>query len=223
MPVKTAMQLLLVSLTIFKLARVSTGSWSTALSVGKILLESFTSEDIKETDLTAAEELVRGLTFDKYHEKISTQILIEMKLTDFVTVVSRIGTRHQIPAKTQEAILDGQFVKMNEIRIREFQFEKGATGSVLYGRVVTVKREDSTIDLAYVLFHLEFKLSPRKIEERRRKKFFGIIYGSRTKVRFEERNLSEKEMEHISNFFRIKAVKGFKQEYPALANERTEL
>ena len=223
MPFKIAMLLLLVSLAIFKLARVSTGSWSTAASVGKMLLESFTSEDIKETDLTAAEELVRGLTFDKYNEKISTQILKKIKLTDFATVVSRIGTRHQIPADIQGAILDGQYCEVNEMRVREFKFQKGETGSVLYGRTATVKREDSTIDFAFAFFYLEFKLSPRRIEERRRKKFLGITYGSRTVVRFEERELSEKEKEHISNFFRIKALKGFKQEYPALENERTEL
>ena len=223
MPFKTAMRLLLVSLAIFKLARATTGSLSTAASVAKILLESFASEDIKETDLTAAEELVRGLTFDKYHEKIVAKNSEKIELTKFETVVSRLGTRYQIPAKIQEAILDGLYMEVNKEVIREFKFQIGETGRILYGRTATVKREDSTIDLAFVLFDLEFKLSPRKIEERRRKKFLDITYGSRRVVRFEQRNISEKEKEHIFNFYRIKALKGFKQEYPALADERTEL
>ena len=85
-------------------------SWgTTALSVGKILLDSFTSEDIKETDLTAAEELVRGLTFDKYNEQISCKILTKIKLEDFEILVSRIVTRYQIPADIKERILDGQY------------------------------------------------------------------------------------------------------------------
>ena len=109
--------------------------------------------------------------------------------------------------------------------IREFKFNKGSSGSVLYGRVVSIKREDSTIDLAYAIFSLEFKLSPKKIEERRRKKFLGLItYGSHTVVRFEERNLSVKEKEQIFDFYRTKALKGFKKKYPSLAAEaRSEL
>lgn len=197
---------------------------STALSVTKILLESFTSEEITETDLTAAEELVRGLTFDKYNEKIITKEGNNIKLTDFATLVSRIATRYQIPADIEGAILDGQYQKVNKAQISEFKFQKGETGSILYGRTATIKQEDSTIDLAFVLFHLEFKLSPKRIEERHRKKFLGLItYGSHSVVRFEERNLSQKEQDHISDFFRAKVVKGIKQEYPALANERTEL
>jgi len=199
-------------------------SWgTTALSVGKILLDSFTSEDIKETDLTAAEELVRGFTFDKYNEQISCKILTKIKLEDFETLVSRIVTRYQIPVDIKERILDGQYAEANQEIVQEFKFEKGAPGSVLYGRIATLKHEDSTIDLAYVFFFLEFKLSPKKIEERRRKKFLFITYGSHTVVRFEERNLSEKDKEHISDFYRIKALKGFKKEFPALGKEHSEL
>ena len=130
--------------------------------VGKILLESFTSVDVKETDLTAAEELVRGLTFDEYDEKISCKILTKIKETDFETVVGRIATRYQIPADIKESILDGQYGEVNSEVVREFKFEKGSPGKVVYGRTVTIKREDSTIDLAYAFFHLVFKLSPKK-------------------------------------------------------------
>lgn len=218
------MLLLLVLPAIFKLAKVSTGSLSTAQSAAKILLKSLTSEEITETDLTAAEELGCGFTCDKYKEEIVTQVSEKIKLTDFATLVRRIAARNGIPAKIQDGILAGQHCGVNERRISEFKFQKGETGSFVYGRTATVKREDSTIDLAFVLFHLEFKLSPRRIEERHREAILGIIpNGSYTVVRFEERNLSEKEQEHITIFFRAKALKGFMQEYPALANERTEL
>ena len=211
--------LLLVLLAIFKLARVSTGSLSTAQSAAKMLLESFTSEEITETDLTAAEELGRGFTFDKYEEKFVTQVSERIKLTDFATLVRRISTRNRIPDKIQDEILTGQCCGVNERRIREFKFQKGETGSFIYCRTATVKREDSTIDLAFVLFHLEFKLPQRRIEEQHREAILGglIPFGSRTVVRLEERILSEKEQEHMIIFFRAKALKGFKQEYPALA------
>lgn len=127
--------LLLVVLNVS--VKQSTGSWSAVV-----------------TDLTAA---------DKYDEKIHSQIITKIKGTDFETLVSRISSRHQIPAKIQEAILDGKYNgEVNQAVVREFKFEKGAPGKILYGRTVTIKREDSTIDLAYVFFSLEFYIVPKK-------------------------------------------------------------
>lgn len=200
------------------------GSWSTALAVGKLLIDSFSSESVKTADLTAAEELVRGLTFDKYSEKVYCKIITKIKETDFETLVGRISSRYQIPTNIKEEISDGKYSGgVNQAVVREFKFEKGGPGKVLYGRTITSKREDSTIDLAYVFFELEFKFSPRKIEEQHRKQFLFITYGSETVVRFEERNLAEKDKEQISNFYRAKALKGFLQEYPTLATGRDEL
>ena len=102
--------------------------------------------------------------------------------------------------------MDGEFSgDANKAVVREFKFQKGGPGKVLYGRTVSFKREDSTIDLAYVFFYLDFKLSPRKIEERHWKQFLFITLGAQTVVRFEERNLSEKDKQQISDFYRVKA------------------
>ncbi len=194
------------------------GSLSTALAVGKLLVDTFSSESVKTADLTAAEELVRGLTFDKYNEKVHCKIMTKIKEADFETVVGRISSRHKIPTDIEEEIADGKYSGgVNQAVVREFKFDKGGPGKVVYGRTITSRREDSTIDLAYVFFELEFKFSPRKIEEQRRKQFLFITYGSEAVVRFEERNLAEKDKEHISSFYRAKALKGFLQEYPALA------
>ena len=81
MTVQTTMLMSLFLLTF--LVRQNAALLSTAFSVGKILLESFTSEDTQETDLTAAEELVRGLTFDKYEKGIYCKILTKIKEENF--------------------------------------------------------------------------------------------------------------------------------------------
>lgn len=93
------------------------------------------------------------------------------------------------------------------------------------GPSITVKREDSTIDLAYAMFSLEFKLPSKKIEKRCRKKFLGLItYGSLTAFLFGERNLSEKEKEHFRFLPHEGSQQGFKKEYPSVATEtRSEL
>ena len=176
------------------LARQNAASWSRVVGVGKFLLESFTSEDTQDTDLIAAEELVRGLTFDNYNEGIYCKIVTKMK-ENFERRIYKIATCHHIPVHIRDSLLDGMDGEVNQEVIREF---KESSRKVLYGRTITVKREDSTIDLAHAMFSLEFKLPSKKIEKRRRKKFLGLItYGSHTAVRFEERNLSEKEKEHF--------------------------
>jgi len=153
------------------LVRQNAASLSTAFSVGKILLESFTSEDTQETDLTAAEELVRGLTIDKYEEGIYCKIVTKMK-ENFERRIYKIATCHHIPDHIRDSLLDGMDGEVNQEVIREF---KESSRKVLYGRTITVKREDSTIDLAYTMFSLEFKVSSKKIEKRRRKRFLGLI------------------------------------------------
>lgn len=202
----------------------SAGSWKDAVIVGKMLIDSFSSRYVEQTSITAAEELVRGLTFETYSEKIYCQILTKIKETDFEAVVNRISSRYQIPYEIKGTIMDGQYSgDANQAVVREFKFQKGGPGKVLYGKTVSYKREDSTIDLAYVFFYLDFKLAPRKIEERHRKQFLFITYGSQTVVRYEDRNMAEKDKEHIFDFYRAKALEGFIQEYPQLAAERDEL
>ena len=63
----------------------SAGAWKAALTVGKMLIDSFTSRYVEQTSVTTAEELVNGLTFDRYNEKIYCQILTKIKETDFAT------------------------------------------------------------------------------------------------------------------------------------------
>ena len=128
------------------------------------------------------------------YEQQTFKIVTKMK-ENFERRIYKIATRHHIPVHIRNSLLDGLDGEVNQEVIREF---KESSRKVLHGRTITVKREDSTIDLAHAMFSLEFKLPSQKIEKRRRKKFLGLItYGSHTAVRFEERNLSEKEKEHF--------------------------
>lgn len=112
MTVKTAMLMSLFLLTF--LVRQNAASWGTAVSVGKILLESFTTEHSQETDLTAAEELVRGLTYVKYNEGICCKILTKIKEENFEKVINRIAARLQIPALIRDTLLDGMDGEVNQ-------------------------------------------------------------------------------------------------------------
>ena len=117
-----------------------------------MLIDSFTSSYVEQTSVTAADELVRGLTFDRYNEKIYCQILTKIKEKNFETVVNRISSRYQIPDEIQGAIMDGQYSgDANQAANREFKFQKGGPGKVLYGRTVSFKREDHRFSLCFLL------------------------------------------------------------------------
>ena len=117
MRVKTTMLMSLFLLPF--LARQNAASWSRVVGVGKILLESFTSEDTQETDLIATEELVRGLTFDKYNEGIYCKIVTKMK-ENFERRIYKIANRHHIPVHIRDSLLDGMDGEVNQEVIREF-------------------------------------------------------------------------------------------------------
>ena len=191
---------------------------SGGFDIVKRLLDSFKSEHVVlRQNLTEAEELVNGLSFDFYQERFSCKRLTKIKLNDFETVVNRIATRNNIPQDKKEEILDGKYAQENEAYIKEFVFEKGnEPGRLCYGRVLTIKREDDTIDMAYVIYYLEFKLSPNRIEETKQKCFLGFVYGTETVVRYEHRTFREEEQNRITTFYRAKALKGLQAEYGAL-------
>ena len=117
MRVKTTMLMSLFLLPF--LARQNAASWSRVVGVGKILLESFTSEDTQETDLIATEELVRGLTFDKYNEAIYCKIVTKMK-ENFERTIYKIATCDHIPDHIRDSLLDGMDGEVNQEVIREF-------------------------------------------------------------------------------------------------------
>ena len=60
------------------------------LDIAKLIYNSVYSTETTERDLTAADELVRGLTFDKYEENAVSQVFIGIKTSDFDQLVNRL-------------------------------------------------------------------------------------------------------------------------------------
>ena len=182
------------------------------VSVANAMIKLFSTEKERTRDITAAEEAIRGTTFDLFHEKVSSKLLLGIKLTDFEDVIDRIAKRLGLPNDIKDSILDGKFAAVNQEIIKEFKFTKGDTGDFLFGRVATVRTEENTIDLAYAIYTLKFKLSPRVIEHTKTKKF---LWMRKKKVwrETQERNLSIKEKEDLEEYFKKKAIDGFSENY----------
>ena len=185
--------------------------------VAMVLVSAFSKDKVTSKDLTAADEAVRGLTFDLFNEHVSSRVMTGIELADFETLINSIAKRLKIPDDIRLAILEGKLAATNQEVVTNFRFAKGETGSFTYGRIVTVKPNKSTINLAYSMYHLDFKLSPQVIEHTKKKRgFLGLTRSKKVWRETRERNLSTKEQEHLSLYFMDKAIKGFKRDHSHL-------
>ena len=181
--------------------------------VAMLLVSAFSRDTVTSKDLTAADEAVRGLTFDLFNEHVSSDVMAGIELADFETLINGIAKRMNIPDDIRLDILRSKLAATRQEVVRNFHFAKGETGSFTFGRIDTVKPNKSTINLAYSLYHLDFKLSPQVIEHTKKKKFFGFTIGKKVWRETKERNLSTREQEHLSLYFMDKAIKGFKGDF----------
>ena len=191
--------------------------------VAKVLVSAFSRDEETTKDLTAAEETVRGLTFDEFNEMVDCKVMTGIKLDDFNTVVNSITNRLGIPDKIRRSILENKYADVTHQVVIDFKFKIGETGAFTYGRIATYKPDDRTINLAYSVYQLGFKLSPRVIEHKKKKKFLGFTTGTKVWREIKERNLSEKEADYMQAYFMRKAIQGFKREYSRLLAEKDEL
>ena len=203
-------------LTPVSVSTLGPGMVSDAVSVANTLVKMLTTEEENAKDLTAAEETVRGLTFDKFNEKVSCKVLKGIQLGDFDTVIERVAKRLQIPDDIKESILDGKYAEENYEIVLDFKFSKGEDGGFTYGRIATIKRPGNVIDAAYSVYNLVFKLSPKVVEHVKKKKFLGFTYGKKKWRENIDRNLSEREQDHMRAYFLRKAINGFRREYAYL-------
>lgn len=181
------------------------------------LITLFSSDEEHIKDLTAAEEVVRGLTFDLFEENISCAEKNGIKVEDYSFLVNRFATRFSIPDHIRDSILDGQYVQENKEIVLNFKFKKGEKGGFVYGRIATVKKRGGEIDMAYSVYNLEFKLSPKVIQHERKKKFLGFFkYGKEVWQETQERDMSITDKSQMQAYFMHQAITGFKKHYSPL-------
>ena len=190
--------------------------------VAMVLVSTLSSDKVTSRDLTAAEESVRGLTFDVFNGKVSCGVKTGARLADFETLVNSIARRMEFPEFIRQAMLEGKSLETNYEVVQEFRFTKGETGGFTYVVIATFKPDDATINLAYSVYDLEFKLSPHVIEHVKKKKFLVFTYGKKVWRETREINLSIKEQDWLRIYFLNKAIKGFKKQYAGLLEGSTQ-
>ena len=183
--------------------------------VATLLVGGLTKDNVTRQELRAAIEAVEGMSFSHSSESTTCKIMAGIHLDEFDALIDTIAKRLGVSDKVRQSVLEGKFAKVNDEVIREFSCPAGEAGRFTYGRVVTLKTDRDTINLAYSVYHLDFKLSPQVIERKSAKKFLGFTYSS--KVWYEEKeDYSAKELDQIRLYFKHKAIEGFKAQYGSI-------
>lgn len=97
----------------------------------------------------------------------------------------------------------------------EWNFKKSDDSGIRYGLVAFGRSEDQQyVDCMYVLYKMDFVLTPHEIVTEKFSWFLGIKSLISLKVEFIEKHLDAKLIQDIQNFFRVKALeKMYKEGY----------
>lgn len=191
------------------------GNAGMVFNVAKALVGLFSKDEERTKDLTAADELVRGLTFDMFDEKISCQVGRGILLTDYPIVIEEFARSYSITDDIKARLLTSRLMEDSVATIQNFKFKKDKTGGFVYGRVATIKHGDK-IDMAYSVYTLDFTPSPTVIEHQKKTTFLWFTTGEKVWRETKERNFSAKEKDNLQDHLMIKAILKFRAEYAGL-------
>jgi hypothetical protein len=192
-----------------------------AVDIASNLINGFNTETLV-TDLTTANEAIRGMEFDDYDENHGNRVMKGIKLEEFEKVVRVIADSNDFPEKFVNEILLGKDMVSNESQKMEFYFNIGKKSDVWYCVVNTVKVGDK-IDLAMAYYNLKFKLADRKTRHTKVQRFLGIPLWTDEWTTSEPRKLSTNDQNLFVNFLRAKAVTGFMKDHYQVAYGNPDL
>ena len=95
-----------------------------AFDIGKVLVESFSSYRLSR-ESTAHESVINKISFDHYHEKLSTEICEGIDIDYFSEIVKGIASSMSMPSKIDNVLHRGKCMKKEAKSGKEFVFNRG--------------------------------------------------------------------------------------------------
>ena len=162
-----------------------------------------------------------GLAFDMFEDSFQSQVLHDIELDNFRTLVSRIAHRHAWSDELKERIIStGENGAINDALIEE-SYDDTQAGKVLYNKLAVAKRSEGKIDLALMYQTLDYQLSPEKVETEPNKwKSFKEMFSQgadQSPTYNTRRDLSEADRVSLEKYLRYRALRGLLQNHPEAA------
>ena len=166
---------------------------------------------------TISEERVRELGFDKFEDTFHSQMLEDIALADFRTLVSRLASRNSWIDGNKAEIISIEEEGVTDRVLMKESYDDSEDGKVIYNKLAVVKKPGDKIDLAWIDHKLNYELSPEKVVNKPDKKWYDKIYcnSSDQSITYKPRVLSEADKESLQQFLKCSASKGFLKNHSA--------
>ena len=160
----------------------------------------------------ALQRSVKQLHFDKFEERGSDNLEVELSVGDFASKVDRLSADFGLDGDVKQSILEGQYAEVNKNIIKRFQFKRGQGGNIVQGLVATRKRQIGTIDFGHVIRRVDFRLSPEIIHhKKKKKKCFGLMHKTKRWTETRPRSLSHNDEALLEQYIQRKMADSIDQ------------
>ena len=191
-----------------EIAKATTGVVSRnvkqCIDVFEMLRGSFNIKPETKQKAIEYEKELSHLEFKKFNESIFCRDLKGVPVDKFEEFLGRLQKRFEFPDEAKESLLDGLDADENEEAVTDLRFKDGK-GTVHQARFVMLKAEEK-MDIAYVVYSLDFELSEKQIMTTKQDYWFGWIPVGCEEVTItkESQNLKDGEMDKFSQLCLVK-------------------
>ncbi|KAH3707717.1 uncharacterized protein LOC127858444 [Dreissena polymorpha] len=183
---------------------------SAADAVKKCLL----SVKVSRYDASEVERQMQGELFDKWQENCEVVKNTMIRFSNINEYLDHLQEAYEgIDEQTRKKMNGVLFSEGTwEYKMMEWKFNKGETSNARYGMIAFGRSPDGQfVDCMYVMYRMDFKIAPKKIvNNEEHSLLWGLITWTTSSEKNEERSLGLRTIEQLKNFFRCKAMEGFR-------------
>ena len=172
---------------------------------------------MSDENFAKGRDLVKTSNFDLFKMKKNSKVLTGIDPKDYERVVKSIASRLDFPSNLREAILENQYGDEGDEKVNDFSFKPGEESTFVFVRFVSLKQNSGKIDLAYAMYYLRFKFSPRIETKTEPKSLFSLPWRAPKEIQeLKPVQLPEVDEDVFQCYFMAKAIKLFQKEYSGM-------
>eukprot|EP01083_Nonionella_stella_P028824 79432_1 len=179
-----------------------------------LLKEALTPTTVSSTKMAKSEDFVKTLTFTQFDESVTIRHAQGVYASDLNNYAMDLKQIYKLPDEATEEIKMLKYATQDNYMRRDFVYDAGG-GYYRYMIVSAVRVNEKKIDIAYIHYNAQYKLTPIEVHHKTSKKFLFIKWGTKNHVTYRPRDLSEKDVQHLCNVLQRRCHEAFQQMGPA--------
>lgn len=176
-------------------------------------LQVIRDEVDKSENLTRAQRLVDGLTFDCFQERASSLIVEGIPVIDpdlpkedpeaypYKKIVEDLCKGYKLDIATKMKMLNGKLAKKNTATEFDIHIRTGEPGHFYFAQFLA-HNNNGKIDVCFLIYKLYFKIKPDVVTHTNKKKFLWWVTGEYKTYEEKEVAISHQEIKDFDTYFR---------------------